>query len=264
VRLEGNGRRLETALELALAPLDLAAVVRDEALVVTSVDKADSQMQLVVHSLAGIAGAARPHGATAGDLRDAALMGGPREALIEQMVTTIAPDSWEINGGPGAVRLSEAVPAVVVWQTESVQRRVAELFDSLRRVHGPEAPAPEVASDAAAVTGPDEYVMVVFRLWQPWQAGAQISEEQIAEEIKALVEPQSWEVDEPFIRVLPSRLIIRQRPSVHLKIYSLLRDLGVLRPREDEDTADGIGLGGGGLGGSFGAGGFGALPSGGH
>jgi hypothetical protein len=269
VRLEGNGRRLETALELALAPLELAAVVRDEALVITSDEKAESQMQLVVHSLSGIADAAQPRGSTAGGLRETAFVDGPQDVLIGQIETTIAPESWAINGGPGAVRRSEAVPALVVWQTEGVQRRVEELLDSLRQVRGEVAPAAEGAPDVADLKVADEYVMVVFRLWQPWHAGAHIGEEQIAEEIKVLVEPQSWLGEEPFIRVLPSRLIIRQRPTVHLKVYSLLRDLGVLRAQEDEGGTRDMGLsgfggfGGGGLGG-FGAGGFGALPSGGQ
>jgi hypothetical protein len=269
VRLEGSGRRLETALELALAPLELAGVVRDEALVITSAEKAESQMLLVVHSLSGIADAAQPPAATARDLRETAFVDGPQDVLIGQIEATIAPESWAINGGPGAVRRSEAVNALVVWQTESVQRRVEELLDSLRQVRGEVVPAAEGAPDAADLRAADEYVMVVFRLWQPWHAGAHIGEQQLAEEIKALVEPQSWLGEEPFIRVLPSRLIIRQRPSVHLKVYSLLRDLGVLRPQEDESGTGNTGLsgfggfGGGGLGG-FGAGGFGALPSGGQ
>ena len=179
-----------------------------------------------------------------------------RDQLVVDMKAVIADAEELLKATTGATgeRIS-AARARAEETLKAAREKLAGLDDAV------------IGQAKEAAKAADEYVMVVFRLWQPWHAGAHISEEQIAEEIKALVEPQSWLGEEPFIRVLPSRLIIRQRPSVHLKIYTLLRDLGVLRPREDEDTTDGIGLGGlggGGLGGSFGAGGFGALPSGGQ
>jgi hypothetical protein len=255
VSLEGQGRPLRTALHLALAPLRLAATVQDEVLVLTDADDAASRLRLVVYPVADVARNVGDSGRTV-----------RLEELTQQVIGTIAPESWGALGGSGAILPYEAVPALAVWQTDEVHRRIEGLLVNLRQIREARPPAVD-RQEGPAEAVEEPLVLVVFRLWQPWHEGAQISEERLAEEIKTLVEPAAWEAEDTFIRVLPSRLIIRQRPEVHREIYRLLRDLGVLRPQgNDGDAADlesFHGLGGGGLGGGFGAGGFGSLPSGG-
>lgn len=78
---------------------------------------------------------ARPQ-RTAGDLRGA--MGGVTEddfqPLIDLITSTIAPDSWDVNGGNGAIQPFVANLSLVISQTQDVHEQIADLLDQLRRL----------------------------------------------------------------------------------------------------------------------------------
>ncbi len=78
---------------------------------------------------------ARPH-RYAGDFRG--VMGGVTEddfqPLIDLITTTIAPDSWDVNGGNGAIQPFVANLSLVVSQTQDVHEQIADLLDQLRRL----------------------------------------------------------------------------------------------------------------------------------
>ncbi len=50
--------------------------------------------------------------------------------LIKLIIDTVAPDTWEVNGGPGAI--SELGGVLVVRQSDRVQREIADLLSELR------------------------------------------------------------------------------------------------------------------------------------
>lgn len=54
--------------------------------------------------------------------------------LIEVIETTIAPESWDTNGGPGAIRYYAAVHALVVRATAETHGELSGLVDGLRAV----------------------------------------------------------------------------------------------------------------------------------
>jgi hypothetical protein len=54
--------------------------------------------------------------------------------LIEVIETTIAPESWDTNGGPGAIRYYAAVHALVVRATAETHGELSGLVDGLREV----------------------------------------------------------------------------------------------------------------------------------
>ena len=56
------------------------------------------------------------------------------ESLIELITTTIAPDSWDEVGGPGAIQEFEGNLSLVVSQTQDVHDQIADLLDQLRRL----------------------------------------------------------------------------------------------------------------------------------
>ena len=56
------------------------------------------------------------------------------ESLIELITTTIAPDSWDEVGGPGAIQKFEGNLSLVVSQTQDVHDQIADLLDQLRRL----------------------------------------------------------------------------------------------------------------------------------
>ena len=48
--------------------------------------------------------------------------------LIEKITTTIDPESWEGNGGPGIIVPEKISMSLVVSQTPSVHRQIADLL----------------------------------------------------------------------------------------------------------------------------------------
>lgn len=183
--------------------------------------------------------------------------------LLIETISQIAADSWNDVGGEGFISFAFGVDALAIGQTDTIHTKIQRLLDDLRRVsmriRGAEGPAPRVASQPA-----DEYVTVVFRLWQPYKKEAVVMEEDVVKLLQEMIEPESWEDDEVFVRTLPSRLIIRQKRPVLRQIHAALQNLAILKPM-GPDGLDGWsgqggfgGMGMGGLGGGFGA--AGTLP----
>lgn len=56
------------------------------------------------------------------------------DTLIELVTTTIAPDSWDEVGGPGAVEAFPTNLSLVVSQTQDVHEQISDLLDQLRRL----------------------------------------------------------------------------------------------------------------------------------
>jgi general secretion pathway protein D len=56
------------------------------------------------------------------------------DALIELIITTIEPDSWDENGGPGAVTEFATNLSLVVSQTQDVHEQIVDLLEQLRRL----------------------------------------------------------------------------------------------------------------------------------
>ena len=56
------------------------------------------------------------------------------QSLIELITTTIAPDSWDEVGGPGAIQEFEGNLSLVVSQTQDIHDQIADLLDQLRRL----------------------------------------------------------------------------------------------------------------------------------
>jgi type II secretory pathway component GspD/PulD (secretin) len=75
------------------------------------------------------------------------------EQLMQLLAQTIAPESWNVNGGPGTMQYFATGMALVVRQTPAVHRQVAELFDRLHRLQDI-----EVAVEVRLLTLPDSVV----------------------------------------------------------------------------------------------------------
>ncbi|MCA9174758.1 MAG: hypothetical protein KDB14_09770 [Planctomycetales bacterium] len=56
------------------------------------------------------------------------------DTLIELITTTIAPDSWDEVGGPGAIEAFPTNLSLVVSQTQDVHEQISDLLDQLRRL----------------------------------------------------------------------------------------------------------------------------------
>ncbi len=56
------------------------------------------------------------------------------DELIDLIQTTVAPDTWDINGGPGAIRYFRPLNALVIRAPGSTHHEVGEMLEQLRRL----------------------------------------------------------------------------------------------------------------------------------
>ncbi len=108
---------VQDVLTMALKDLDLTYTVTDDVLLVTWPDFESYHLTWAIYPV--------------GDLVTA---GRSAEALIQMLTTTVAPQSWEAVGGPGAVRgIRGVTQALVITQSCDVHRQIAALLAQLRR-----------------------------------------------------------------------------------------------------------------------------------
>src|SRR5690606_35232450 len=55
-------------------------------------------------------------------------------SLIELITSTIAPESWDEVGGPGAVSPYQGNLSLVISQTQEIHEQIADLLEQLRRL----------------------------------------------------------------------------------------------------------------------------------
>jgi hypothetical protein len=121
-----KGVSYHAALKLLLDELDLAYLVRDEVLVITSKSEAENTLTTKVYPVFDLV--VRPSNAMAN---------GPAldfESLINNLTSNIAPTTWDEVGGPGAIKSYTNSAALVISQTLKEHEEIAEYLRALREV----------------------------------------------------------------------------------------------------------------------------------
>ncbi len=85
-----------------------------------------------IPSMAGGARAQQPLGFGPGGLGGG--VGADFDSLIELVTATIAPESWDEVGGPGAVAPFQGNLSLVISQTQEIHEQIADLLEQLRRL----------------------------------------------------------------------------------------------------------------------------------
>ncbi|MCO6458810.1 MAG: hypothetical protein J5I93_26180 [Pirellulaceae bacterium] len=111
--------KARSLLRHVLHELDLTWTIRDEALVITTVEAAQARLVRRVYPLGELIGRHDDAGERA-------------EKLMELIRYTVAPDSWDDVGGPAAIE--EVYGLLVVAQTEQVHNELRRWLDGFRRV----------------------------------------------------------------------------------------------------------------------------------
>jgi hypothetical protein len=162
VTLKLEGRRLESVLNLLVRPMQLAYLVEDDVLKITTstraaeklitrtypvhdlyraqdaaemesapkqagVDKSGSPIRLALYQ--GFAGEGEKGVGQVGRART-------RSDLVGAILTAVDPDSWEALSGPGSISYVESTGSLVIRQTWAVHRRVLQLLRDLREAKG--------------------------------------------------------------------------------------------------------------------------------
>jgi len=117
---------LESHLRHILTELELTFTIRDGIIVITTPEDAESRLITRVYPVLDLFALRIPqHGS--------AFQGEYYPDLIDVITATIAPDSWDAVGGPGAVEYLDNAGALIISQTRDVHREVEGLLTSLRR-----------------------------------------------------------------------------------------------------------------------------------
>jgi hypothetical protein len=253
------------ALRHLLRPLDLAWVIEDEVLQITTAEQVESRLELRVYPVRDLCEFALDE--------DLLTQPGGRtvDALMETIMYTVAPDVWDHVGGPGAIAPLGSAGVLVISQTGEVHAKIEELLTQLRKRLAEER---EARGEAVKVD-PNVLKLVVYDLPQPlplqnpapqqqapaggaeqpnqgggggffqfggfggpYASGTPIPGNDLVEIVTALAAPEAWGREGVYIKAVPGRLIVRQTATVHRKIKSLLVQLGL------RSAWDGDGFGG--------------------
>jgi hypothetical protein len=112
-----NGVSLKSGLNLLLREADLTYLIKNEVLLITTKEKAESELVTRTYPV--------------GDLID----DDPNKAyenLIEVITSTVRPTTWDEVGGPGNIQQMPKSKSLVVSQTLDVHEEALELLRALR------------------------------------------------------------------------------------------------------------------------------------
>ncbi len=107
--------RLTNALKHLLRPMDLKVIVKDEVLLITTPEVAEEHLTARIYPV--------------GDLAD---LDDDFGILIQTIVRTVSPTTWDEVGGPGSAAPFAPSQCLVIQQTGEVHDGIADLLTKLR------------------------------------------------------------------------------------------------------------------------------------
>jgi hypothetical protein len=218
----GNGLALRSALKLALAQLNLTMVVEHEVLLVTTKAKADEALTFSLYPIEDLL-------PKSGDSTAIADSTDVVKLIASDIERSIGSTSWNGQGGNGSLTIwGQDHPILVIFQTQENHEQIALVLNRLREVlHQREA---EAAAQPAKVAEPESIVLRVYDLRVSGPSGPAMTPQEVADLVKALVEPKSWSQPDVFVRGVTGKLVVKQVPSLHRQIEKLLDQLGASVP----------------------------------
>jgi hypothetical protein len=231
---------LRSALRLLLKQLQLTYVIEDEVLMITTPTEAEAMLTICVY-----------------DVRD--LIAGPRDAagvdtLIDTIIQTVSTDTWAVNGGGEAAIRSVSGGLIVVSQMQAVHEQIRGLLETIREV---QKARPDAGKSAAANSDPDNVLTKAYFLSHGEAADDEVVRREIGNLIQSAIPDVRWEGrlegGEPvLLTVLPDRIVLKNKLSVHEQVEQLLVDSALTtRPTPGGRMGGAFGGGGGGGGGFF-------------
>ena len=131
VTIEIRGVSLRSGLRLLLKQKQLTYVVRDEVLIITTPEEAESELVTCVYDVRDLLVQLPPG-------RDG--RGGPDcDSLIDAIVSCVAKQTWSEAGGGGAEVRPLPPGLLVISQTQAVHEQVADLLRTIRITLGDSA-----------------------------------------------------------------------------------------------------------------------------
>lgn len=141
VSLDVSNVTLRSILSLLLEPLQLATVVKNETLIITTRTEAPVAIVVQVYPVADLLATTTVDDRQVPDF----------DSLIDLLTTVVHPDTWDEVGGDGSISCFEAARALVVCQSDEVQRRIGDLLAALQSIPAVDSADRDDSASPAAV-----------------------------------------------------------------------------------------------------------------
>ena len=227
---------LESALRHMLAPLELTFFVGNEALVITTPEEAESQMETRVYRVEDLASREDNLVVYATSLEKYVEKYVEKHYLLIKVIQEscgIPDPGWVEEGGMGTVAAMSALGVLVVSTTRPVHQEIEDLLTALRKARTP----PEVHAKAVDKGG---MIIKVYKVSQPLPAQrrkddtkqsrpptpSRPSPEAVADAIVRMIEPGSWKAagGKGEICAMGDSIVVRQTRGVHEQVHRFLSD----------------------------------------
>ncbi len=228
---------LRSALRIAVRTLDLTYLVKDEAILITTLEEAEMWPATRIYPIAGIV-----------DVADSAdrHVKPDYDLLLDLITRTLRPESWVEAGGTGTIAVFPNRNCLVVSQTDEVHEDVARFLESLYAAHRDK----KVGSRTSQLPDQTAVITVVYQLLEapPQLAAAPKRPSDLAfgarasgspasslpsltaEDLRGLVletvATETWNQGLYRIKAVPGRLVVAHERRVHQEIVTLFRKLG--------------------------------------
>lgn len=126
ITIDVKGISLRSALRLLLRELDLAYVIQDEVLLITTPEEAECRLTTKIYPVGDLlVPAAKP-----------AHFPADGATLMDLITSVVQPTTWEDVGGPGAIRGASlgGVETLIISQTADVHAEITSLLAALRGI----------------------------------------------------------------------------------------------------------------------------------
>jgi hypothetical protein len=234
---------LRSILRLILSQNNLTYIFQDEALVITTKDKANTTLTARVYPVNDLLKVSPSEEPSADDAAAGI------NALLENIRNTIAAQTWAQVGGPGSIdAFDKDGYMLVVSQTDEVHDEIADLLKNLRTMHKQQLDA--AAREQTQTKTPETVVLKVYDLKVSATNAPAMTPQEVMEVVKGLTDAKAWNTPDAYIRGATGKLIVKQTPSVHRQIEKLLDQLGAAVPKMPT-SGNRTGIGFGGSGGGF-------------
>ena len=137
VSVEATSVTLRSILTQMTRELELTFVMRDEALMITTPEEAESKLRTKIYHVGALVTPTAAYLPAFSDRRLPAYY-YDFDTLIDLITSTISPAAWDDVGGPGGVDVfhNGSVPLLVVSQTDLVHAEIHALLVQLHRLGG--------------------------------------------------------------------------------------------------------------------------------
>ncbi len=212
---------LRSALKRMLSRMDLAFVIREQTLLVTTSERAAETLRTVVYPVRDL-------------VEDAITVDGSDdiealESLSRTILAVVAPRSWDPQGGSGVLCPVPGACAFVCLQSDQAHTELEHMLTVLRVARGKQP-------DVAVAKSTSELHTKVYKLHAAAMSGDRAAAD-LVRLITERVEPKSWPQTGAFASAVGEQLIVRQTPAVQQQVIRLLRKMALLAPCEAPQSA---------------------------